>query len=93
MIKWLKSLFVEDSPESMEELVDLIRVAQDDQNVKKRLLDLLEQPHQQRIDEVDRWVKHCKENSAPEQFTAALGLLKDAQIAKVTLAQLLLKQD
>lgn len=91
MIKWLKSLFQDSTPSGMEELVSLIRVAQEDENVKTRLLDLLEQPEQVRVEEISRWVQHCKENSAPEDFVTALTLLKDGQIAKVTLAQLLVK--
>lgn len=89
MIKWLKSLFQDSTPSGMEELVTLIRVAQEDENVKTRLLDLLEQPEQVRVEEISRWVQHCKENGAPEDFVTALTLLKDNQIAKVTLAQLL----
>lgn len=91
MINWLKSLFQDSTPSGMEELVSLIRVAQEDKNVKTRLLDLLEQPEQVRLAEISRWVQHSRENGAPEDFVTALTLLKDSQIAKVTLAQLLVK--
>ncbi|MCB0278789.1 MAG: hypothetical protein KDD94_04760 [Calditrichaeota bacterium] len=68
-----------------DSFVILMQVARDDQDVKKRLLAILEQNRFNRLSILNTYIKDMLLKSAPADFVAALSYLKDDAVAKKAL--------
>ena len=74
-----------DRDDILDELVTLIRVAQEEESVFLRLNQVLSLPDAQRQIELTNWIQHCEKQQAPEPFVSSLKLLLDNGVAKLAL--------
>ena len=82
VINWLKTKLKElQQDEALDELVTLIRVAQDNDEVKARLVSVLSLPILDRQMELDAWVESCIKQQAPIEFVNSIRMLRDPEIA------------
>ncbi|XOV90258.1 MAG: hypothetical protein ACFHX7_10335 [Pseudomonadota bacterium] len=67
-----------------DDLVDLVRVAQEDPQIRQHLLLILEQPTFQRQSLINSWIEELRLVSAPVSLIRALAALTDDDRARIT---------
>jgi len=88
VFNWFTSDGDEKYDDILDELVTLIRVAQEDEDIHARLVAVLSLPVCDRHDELNKWIKSCETRGAPSHFIASIKLLLDDKIADKTLQAL-----
>jgi hypothetical protein len=74
---------------SNELFIDLMMVAQNDQEIKSELLYVLRSDDLTRVDILKSWIENGLKNQAPEKFREALGFLTHREIAHEALRMLI----
>jgi len=87
VINWLSDKFKAivrelNDDEALDDLVSLIQVAQDNEEVRRRLVAVLSLSELDRQKELDLWIESCQSQGAPEDFVQSIKMLRDPYIAE-----------
>jgi len=85
IFNWFGSDKQQEYDDALDELVTLIRVAQEDKAIHDRLMTVLNLPICDRQIELKSWIASCEEQGAPSYFVSSIRLMLDEEIARKTL--------